>query len=96
MGLKYQSLIEHFQAKPEEAAAHIELAFKKKDIKPSDVNLGELFVECFGWRAFVDCRAKKSLARNIMEAAGAVGTAAFQNISGQLVITATMDGYDYP
>lgn len=96
MRINYRSLLEHYQREPVAAEGNLKRAFKEKAYKPADFELGALFVECFGWREFAECRARKSLARDIMEAAGAVATHAFQNISGQLVFNAIMDSYDAP
>jgi hypothetical protein len=87
-----------------ENAALLELReqIDAKAIKYRDFNdLGALFEACFGINEFWACRRDPSymatdvMSRALMEAEGAVGTAAFQNISGQIVYSALLEGFDY-
>jgi hypothetical protein len=69
-----------------------------RQFKPSDFDLGKLFCECFGYGEFRACQrsnsgSDKRLVHDVMEAAGAVSTASFQNISGQIIYSAIMDAY---
>lgn len=93
MGINYYRLVRIYEQKSEDEATQIvKDAFREKDIGPREFDLGKLFVECFGWREFV--RVKNGeLVHNVMEAAGAVATTAFQNISGQIVYNAIMEKY---
>lgn len=73
--------------------------FESKQVRPRDIDLGKAFAEAFGWRAFLDCRAGKTLANDVFrqavtEAEGAVSTAAFQSISGQFVYQNVLDAYE--
>src|SRR6266852_4142564 len=66
---------------------------KERGWKPADFDFGRLFEACFGWNEFAACRRRERYAYEVMEAAGAVSTAAFQNITGQIVYSAIMDAY---
>jgi len=72
---------------------------QEKVFRPGDFTFAELFIECFGWHEFDRHRRDRSLLLNQLfeqaelSEAGAVSTAAFQNISGQIVYTAFMDDY---
>lgn len=93
--VNYKGLLESYQKLPEaEANSYLRESFKAKDVRPADFDLGRLFCECFGWNAFQSCRTDRSnLATRVMEAAGAVSTAAFANISGQIVYAQTIEAY---
>lgn len=72
-------------------------AFKKNAKECKDFSIQELFVECFGWNELIRCRSARDLDfTELREAAGAVSTAAFQNISGQIVYGMTLDAYESP
>jgi hypothetical protein len=95
MAINYKNLIRLSEAR---GKAGIEEAFAEKAIRSADIDLGKLFVECFGWPRFVACRNREQLANEVFEQAlledeGAVSTAAFQNISGQFVYQNVMDAY---
>lgn len=68
--------------------------YKAKVLRPDSMDFGKLFTECFGWEEFRSCREGKRLAHEVFEAAGAVSTAAFQNISGQIVYNAVLEAYE--
>lgn len=91
----YKGLLESYQKLPEaEANRYLRESFAAKDLRPTDFDLGRLFCECFGWNAFQACRFDRSnLATQAMEAAGSVSTAAFSNISGQIVFSQTVESY---
>jgi hypothetical protein len=99
-GFNYKKAIQlHEQRGAHQAGADLAELFKAKEIRPRDIDLGRLFVECFGWQNYVACRARETLVHNVMEQAltedaGAVSTAAFLNISGQFVYTTVMDAYE--
>lgn len=101
MGINYKALVESCSkigAKP--TSKLLRESFKAKEVRPHDFDFGRLFEECFGQHAFRVCRdAAKSVDPDIsivrtMEAAGATSTAAFSNISGQIVYSAIMDKYE--
>lgn len=65
-------------------------------------DLGALFEALYGMHEYMACRRNPSylatdvMARHaVLEAEGAVGTAAFQNITGQIVYSAFLEGFDY-
>lgn len=98
MGINYGRLIRLFEERGEQATADIRVLFKERQIRPEDFDLGKLFVECFGYSAFVQCRARERFAADVMserlqEAEGAVTTSAFQNISGQIIYNAVLEPY---
>lgn len=96
MRVNYKALLEHYQREPLAADRCLKRAMKEKVYKPADFELGSLFVECFGWHEFQSCRKKDRLARDVMEASGAVASQFFQNISGQIVFSALMESFDAP
>lgn len=98
MAANHKKLIEGFRRDPDAAAVGLREALAEKSLRPHEFDFGKLFVECFGWHDFVQCREGKQLANDVMsrrlsEADGAVSTAAFQNISGQIVYSAILDKY---
>lgn len=100
MGVNHKKLVEHFRKDYATAGSGLRESFAKKALRPADFDLGALFVECFGWETYVECRGGKRLANDVFteqrlaENQGAVSTSAFQNISGQVVYSAIMDKYD--
>lgn len=99
MAVNYKKLVQLYEQKPvEEANLILQEHFEAKELRYDHVDLSELFAECFGWHNFNACRKKQALANDIMaqamtEAQGAVTTAAFQNISGQIVYSAILEPY---
>jgi hypothetical protein len=96
MAVNYKNLIRLSEEKGRDGIAE---AFESKAVRTGDIDLGRLFVECFGWNNFVACRNRESLANDVMSQAlledeGAVSTNAFQNVSGQFVFQNTMDAYN--
>ena len=96
MRINYRNLLEHYQRDFAEASGQLASCFQDKSVKPTDIELGALWAEIYGWNEFQDVRRKNRLARDVMEAAGAVGTQVFQNISGQIVFNAILDAYEAP
>jgi len=99
MGIKYKALVEHYRADADSAHRELREQIEGRKIKPTDFNdLGALFEACFGASEYFACRRGQQLANDVFsraltEATGAVSTAAFQNISGQIVYSAILDGY---
>lgn len=98
MPVNMKTLVEHFRRDTSAASAGLKTCFESKTYRPHDFDIGRLFEECFGRDAFVECRAGRKLANDVMterlsEAQGAVTTAAFQNISGQIVYSAVLEAY---
>lgn len=72
----------------------LEQAFEEKQIKPTDISIPRLFEACFGSDKWHRGRHDRNvLVTQIMEHAGAVTTAAFQGISGQIVYNAIKESY---
>lgn len=118
MRINYEKLVESFRRDFNGAARGLSEAFKAREFRPRDFDLGRLFEACFGFGEFRACREGKQTpaavyARNknldfernsdglmllsesvLKEAAGAVSTASFQNISGQIVYTSILEPYD--
>ena len=82
----------HRQAS-EQSTAFLAEMFKAQEVKANDFDLGRLFTEVFGWHHFQAARSSNGLAHEVFEAAGAVSTAAFFNISGQIAYSAVLDAY---
>lgn len=98
--VNYKNLLKLYEHKsPAEATHLLREGFQANEFKPEDFSLAKLFIECFGWSNFVDCRSNQKLAQEVfaeqllMEAPGAVSTAAFQNITKQITYSAIMDAY---
>lgn len=93
----YARLMKLREAKgPAAARAALAEAFQAKEITPRDVDLGQLFAGCFGWHAFQECRAGRSLVSDVIalaEAEGAVSTDTFRNVSGQFAYQTVLDAY---
>lgn len=99
MAVNYGKLVKLFEQRGVPAAkAELETLFEAKDLTPRDFDLGRLFCECFGWHHFDACRRRTAYANDVMQAAlqeqqGAVTTAAFSNIAGQIVYSAILEPY---
>lgn len=93
--VNYKALVESYQKFPTEAPKLLKESLEAKDIAAKDFSWLGLFEACFGWEEVRACREDKSRLVNehVFEAAGGVTTAAFQNISGQIVYQLTMDAY---
>ncbi len=92
-----KKIVEHFQRDPDAALEGFKDALKKKHIRAQDFSLGEAFYESFGMGEYHACRTNPTRSiTKVMEAAGAVTTNAFANITGQIVYSALMDSYDAP
>ena len=95
--VNYQSLIRVYEAKGAEPANQmVREAFQNKHADPRNVDFGALFAECFGWNDFHHCRSTGKMASEVMEAAGAVMTTAFQGIAHQAITSIAMDAYESP
>lgn len=90
---EHQNLVQQYLKAPK-GRALLEQAFEAKELRPLDISIPRLFEACFGSDKWHRARHNRDvLVTNIMEAAGAVTTAAFQGISGQIVYNAIKDGY---
>lgn len=87
-------LVEAYRKAPAETSHALQESFKAKDVKAEDFSLKQLWEACFGYSTISDVVDRRKLAQEIMESAGAVSTAAFANISGQIVYSALLEGYE--
>ncbi len=83
---------------PDKECLHVQESIAKGHCKPSDFDLGKLFQECFGESEFFSCRSGRQsmnrvMERHMTEAAGAVNTTMFQNISGQIIYSEVLRRY---
>lgn len=64
---------------------------------PGEFDFGKLFIGSFGYHEFLACKEGKTSAQEVMqrvsESDAGVTTAAFQNISGQIMYSAMTQGY---
>ncbi len=99
MAASYKKLVEGFKADADKAAVGLDAAIRAREMRPTEFDeLGKLFVECFGYHEYVACKEGKQLAHDVFkrfsEDDAGVTTAAFQNISGQIVYAALLEGYE--
>ncbi len=76
-----------------QAGQWVQEAFERGDLKPSDIDIGRLFAECFGYEQFQACRGKEMLTSQVFEASGPVSTAAFTHLTNQFIVTAIREAY---
>lgn len=95
MVINYRGLVEDFQNHPTDAKRCLTEALQEGSIRANELDFGRLFVECFGWEEFQACRSQRDrlVTTDVYEAAGGTTTAAFQNISGQIIYSLTLQGY---
>lgn len=97
MAMSYKKLVEGVKAHGKPALNGLTESLKVKTILTRDLDLGRLFVECFGYGAFTDCRENRTTSvTRTMEAAGAVSADAFLNITQQFAYSALLEAYDVP
>ncbi len=98
MPLNYKSLVGGLKrtiekGAPGQARDWVRESFESKTIRPTEIDLGRVFAECFGYPAFASCRARESLTGEVMEAAGAVSTSAFTHLTNQFIVTSIRDAF---
>jgi hypothetical protein len=97
VGVDHKRLVESYKADPAAAVAGLRAAIDSKQMRPTEFDFGKLFVECFGLHEFYACREGKQsthdVFKRVSEGDAGVTTAAFQNISGQIVYAATLEKY---
>lgn len=106
MAVSFKKLVEGYKKHPAEAGQGLTQALTARAVRPHDLDLGALFVECFGWHAFQHCRQSLSEAAGraaqvmakarLEEAAGANASDAFLNITQQFAYSQVLDAYDVP
>ncbi len=94
MPLNYENCVRLYEAKPlREANADMRTIFADKSAR-AGFDFGRLFEQCFGMEEYRDCRSSGRLVSTVAEAAGAVSSTAFFNISGQIVFSTMMEAFD--
>jgi len=92
--INYKQLVEAYKAMPaEEADGKLREAIKDRYVATSDFSITECFTECFGWGALDRCRRRDGLVSQILQEADAVVSAAFSNITGQIIYSKILDAY---
>lgn len=91
----YKTLVETYLKYPDKARLFLRESLSARDLHAKDFDFGRLFEACFGWEEFRACRQdqERLVTGPVFEAAGAVSTSAFKDISGQIIYALTMDGY---
>lgn len=92
-----RNLIEAYKHDGAAADRGFRAAIDERTIRTPKLELGELFVECFGDAAYYRVKRGEDTAfgtyQRFTEADGGVTTAAFQNISGQIVYGTLLERY---
>jgi hypothetical protein len=85
-----------------EAAKELTDLFRSRVIDPKNIDVGRLFEQCFGSHEYFSHRRNRSMPydllyrRPLLEAQGAVSSASFLNITGQIVYGSVLDKYEVP
>lgn len=74
----------------------IQESVRAKEIDCKSFDFGRFLAECIGWNDYHHCRSTGKLVTEVLEAAGPVTTASFQQISGQIMYGLSMDSYQSP
>lgn len=105
MPVNYAALVALYEQYPDEqidtANDILREQLSEREVRASDIDLGRLFEQCFGWHEFNSCRrgGRDYLATHVFdnalqEAEGAVATNAFLNIIGQITYSMIMEPYN--
>ncbi len=95
MGINYKSLVENWKKFPVESKTLLKESLKNKAILAKELDFGRLFEQVFGFEEFRACRSSRDRSvHSVFEAAGAVSTSTFKDISGQIVYQSTLDAYE--
>lgn len=97
----YADLVKEHQADPAGTTRRLKEAFKERQLRADEFDLGRLFEACYGYGEFRRCRDQNQLAtdvivRHLQEGPGAVTSSNFLNISGQIVYSAVLEKYQAP
>ena len=99
MASKYSRLVSLYEnCTPAKGEERVRQVFDSGVVKPGEIDLGRLFHECYGAGVYHSCKDKETLVTDVFnqsltEAEGAVSTAAFLGISGQIVYRTILDAY---
>ncbi len=104
--MDHKKIVEGVKAHGAAALVGLGAALAARTIRTHELDLGNLFIECFGYSNFAHCRANTqdcaSRAHDVLnrarleEAAGANSTAAFLNITQQFAYNEVLQAYDIP
>jgi len=95
--MRLAKIVEDYKKYPAETQEGLKNALKEKAITANDFSIQELFVECYGYGELRRARVAQEIdLRKLSEAAGAVTSDAFQNITLQYAYQAVLDAYDVP
>lgn len=104
--VNFKKLVEGVKAHGNAAVSGLGAAMAERAIQPHELDLGSLFVECFGFHNFQHCRQSRMDAAGragqvmakarLEEAAGANSTDAFLNITQQFAYASVLQAYDIP
>lgn len=99
MAINHKELARQFAMEPDAAGRQLKEAFDAGELKSTEFDFGRLFEACYGSADYYRCKNKDILAtelmesRHLRESPGAVSTANFANITGQIVYSAILEGY---
>lgn len=97
--IKYEEVLKLYEHDAKGTTSWLRESFEQKKLKATDFDeLGRFFAVCYGDSIYRQCRAGELMAndvfaRSLTEAQGAVTTAAFQNISGQIIYSEVLEKY---
>lgn len=94
--MNYRELVSLYEGRDaEDANDLLARLLKGKHVRADHVDLGRLFEECCGRSNYLDCKSGYDRTmRFLKENQGAVTTAHFQNIQGQIAYSMIMDAYE--
>lgn len=93
--VNYAKIVEEHKKYPVQVREALHEEIKSKVYTADDFSFKALFEQCFGWGEVRSCLADKSrlVTQHVYEAAGAVSTAAFKDISGQIIFSMMLPRY---
>ena len=95
--MNISKLVEGFKADPLKASEGLKQGLAAKYINPTELNLTELFIECFGYGEYKHYKANQGYTTaQVLAEAGPIMTTSFQNISQQFLSATFMDAYSIP
>ncbi len=93
--VNYAKLVEEHKKYPAETSAALREEIVEKVYSADDFSFKALFEACFGWGEIRSCLGDRSrlVTQHVYEHAGAVSTAAFKDISGQIIFSMMLPRY---
>src|SRR5579871_6379331 len=96
MAMNYTKLVEGIKKHPTQVLAGLAASLKEGAIAVTELDLGKLWCELFGFGTYTRVKEQKVMASKVMETAGAVSSDAFLNITQQFAYTTILQAYDIP